>query len=926
MRHMPPRHPQSIPEQPETVVSTTEKEGKEEDMSVGNEPGDTGTQEVGELKAEGNGDEGQPLTVSAVDVGALQEAARASLQRADSKEVEFVQMKRRLFDLEVRLQEAQRELQRQQDLARDKETEYKRKLKQGETTPSQDPRETIISLLQKRGSTPGKQVGEGDAVSTPVAEPPSKSGTGAASSETVEGTQGGVAGKLGAGGLSNLNALFGGVKASTPPPSKQVAESPSSGEPKRRLSFKQPIEEDGKRRAVNDRGPPPQAPPLPPGAMQLLMSLEAGKPGGIPLAPPMPHESAGHAAEEKKDEHAKPKKEVVEPSVPMRSLFWNKIPDRAIFKTVWEHLSDEEVKLDIQKLESLFCKAVVKPQDDSDKKDSSQAKPEKPKEVALLDTKVQQNVGIALVKYRMPSHEIRKAIMRMDEKKLDLEKLNSLRALAPTADDISALREYDGDVENLGRVEKFFMQIIDIPRYTQRLDCFIFMRKFQNLVSEAYCQHDILNRAIDQVENSQSLRRVLEIVLAIGNYLNGGTPRGGVYGFKLDGLQKLSTVKSVDNKLSLMHFVSMHCEETDAGILAIEEELSVTEEAARIGLDTCRSEIASLRKNLKNIEEQIAAQQEDDIKDPNDKFIEKVLPFRNEATVEVERLEAEYASMTQRFSQLAESFGEDGKKTTTEEFFTLIKDFVAGFVKAHRDNEKRRIMQEKAEMKRAAEEKKKKLRAERKAAAASDIETLVDDVFGNLKGKKADEIVDSLKVSATHTSRRKKSHSRRIGAGRRQKHIGAAEVPVEEDDALAAMMSKLGVDSSANGSKKKRSSKIAVPEVEGADAVSPESAAAIPLSSEVVLALANDMIKDSPPPASASGTAKVALSKKPSSKKSLEDGPRSRTSASRRSDGGGVGRASQAPAEDSELAAFLNRKKEGSERKLSGGGRRNVKL
>ena len=100
-----------------------------------------------------------------------------------------------------------------------------------------------------------------------------------------------------------------------------------------------------------------------------------------------------------------------------------------------------------------------------------------------------------------------------------------------------------------------------------------------------------------------------------------------------------------------------------------------------------------------------------------------------------------------------------------------------------------------------AEEKKKKLRAERKAAAAGDIETLVDDVFGTLKGKKADEIVDSLKVSAlqSSSSRRKGSAGKRIGSGsgkrrHKQGREGAAENDGDEDDALAAMMSKLGVE------------------------------------------------------------------------------------------------------------------------------------
>jgi hypothetical protein len=64
-----------------------------------------------------------------------------------------------------------------------------------------------------------------------------------------------------------------------------------------------------------------------------------------------------------------------------------------------------------------------------------------------------------------------------------------------------------------------------------------------------------------------------------------------------------------------------------------------------------------------------------------------------------------------------------------------------------------------------AEEKKKKIRFDKKVALANDVENLVDDVFGTLRGKKADEIVDSLKLSSG--LRRKKAGNRRIGAGDR---------------------------------------------------------------------------------------------------------------------------------------------------------------
>lgn len=63
---------------------------------------------------------------------------------------------------------------------------------------------------------------------------------------------------------------------------------------------------------------------------------------------------------------------------------------------------------------------------------------------------------------------------------------------------------------------------------------------------------DILTAATNQVADSTKFNRVLETVLAIGNYMNGDTPRGGAYGYKLDALNKLHTIKSIDQRINLV--------------------------------------------------------------------------------------------------------------------------------------------------------------------------------------------------------------------------------------------------------------------------------------------------------------------------------------------------------------------------------------
>jgi hypothetical protein len=51
-----------------------------------------------------------------------------------------------------------------------------------------------------------------------------------------------------------------------------------------------------------------------------------------------------------------------------------------------------------------------------------------------------------------------------------------------------------------------------------------------------------VQRATAQVRGSKKLGVLLEYVLALGNYLNGGTAQGGVYGVKIDVLLKVRTL------------------------------------------------------------------------------------------------------------------------------------------------------------------------------------------------------------------------------------------------------------------------------------------------------------------------------------------------------------------------------------------------
>lgn len=82
-----------------------------------------------------------------------------------------------------------------------------------------------------------------------------------------------------------------------------------------------------------------------------------------------------------------------------------------------------------------------------------------------------------------------------------------------------------------------------IPRYQQRLDCALFMKGFANDANFLSEKLKLVDTARIEVVDSPRLKRLIEVVLAMGNYLNEGTRQGEARAIKLASLLKLDTVK-----------------------------------------------------------------------------------------------------------------------------------------------------------------------------------------------------------------------------------------------------------------------------------------------------------------------------------------------------------------------------------------------
>ena len=425
-------------------------------------------------------------------------------------------------------------------------------------------------------------------------------------------------------------------------------------------------------------GPPP--PPPPPGGGPPPPPPPPG--GGPPGPPPPPGAPAAPAAPKR------PAKAKCKPNRKMRAFQWTKIADAKIDNTIWDKTNDNRVKLDTLELESLFgvveasaASGAKTPRESVGALGASQVTKKAPT-VQLLDPKRANNCEIMLRGLKMEPSAIRAAIMSMDEKVLTEDTLKTMKEYVPLPEEIQVLKDYTGDKKQLGRAEQYFLAVMDIPKLSARLTAMAFKAGF-NERSEN-CKSDIhtLSTAINSVKNSQHLFQLLELVLAIGNYLNGTGNAGGCYGFRINSLNKMMDVKSSDGKMSLIHYLYDLVSKKHKELLAINNELSACAEASRLNIRETMAHVAELKTGFASVDALL--------NDPSvdSTFTKTMGPFASSAKSTIEQLDNRGSTLEPKFKECVTFYGEPAS-TEPEDFFGAINNFLESFARAKSDNEKR---------------------------------------------------------------------------------------------------------------------------------------------------------------------------------------------------------------------------------------------
>lgn len=270
--------------------------------------------------------------------------------------------------------------------------------------------------------------------------------------------------------------------------------------------------------------PPPGGPPGPP--------PPPGPPGGPPGPPPPP---GGKAPPPLPGGPAKRGKPAIKPSKKMKAFYWTTIPATKLPEYWTKNIDDAKVTIDGPSVEEYFAEkeriaAPAASSGGSGEKKSEELK--KPTVVSLLDSKRSNNVGIVRTQFKQSNDDLKRQILDLDAV-LSLENLEALLKYAPEPEEIEVLKGYTGDFEMLGSAEKFFLTLISIPNLTSKLSSSIYKKEFDAKLAKLDSELRTMKLALRQLQESSKLKTVLSTILAIGNYINGSTSRGGAYGFRV---------------------------------------------------------------------------------------------------------------------------------------------------------------------------------------------------------------------------------------------------------------------------------------------------------------------------------------------------------------------------------------------------------
>lgn len=378
----------------------------------------------------------------------------------------------------------------------------------------------------------------------------------------------------------------------------------------------------------------------------------------------------------------------------MKPLFWKRIQLTPVVNqakesaaTVWAKL--EEPDINIGDFAEMFSKVERKSQGNF--LSSASIKNAKQQVVHLLDNKRSQAVGIFLRSLHVQMDEIKDALYNVNTTILDQESLTSLFEIRPTEEELQAIFSFCETHSEavLDRPEQFFVELSKISCYEERLFCMMLRAAVTDSLAELGQKLTNFRLVCERLKTSEEITNILGLVLAFGNYMNGGNvARGQADGFELEILPKLKDVKCRDNSSNLLQYlVCAYIEKFDENAGTVNSQFPLPEPndlkvASQVTFEDMEDAIGSLRGQLESCERKLSKVMNGTTEDLKQPFVDVMYSFLEQSRRELSEQDQALEDCKKRYTLLWKFFSSKNPAVCTppQEFFELWTKFSSDFL------------------------------------------------------------------------------------------------------------------------------------------------------------------------------------------------------------------------------------------------------
>ncbi|XP_077685488.1 delphilin [Eretmochelys imbricata] len=397
--------------------------------------------------------------------------------------------------------------------------------------------------------------------------------------------------------------------------------------------------------------PPPPPPPPPP----------------VPCAPPLLQRGLIHRRSESSH-------------MSVKRLRWEQVENSE--GTIWGQLGEDS---DYDKLSDMVKYLDLELHFGTQKPAKPTLLPESFKKkdvVEILSHKKAYNTSILIAHLKLSHIELRQILMTMESDRLESSHIKQLLLYAPDAEEVQQYQNYQDNPSKLSEPDQFVLQMLSVPEYKTRLRSLYCKTTLQEKAEEIKASYECICKASLELKSSKKLAKILEFVLAMGNYLNNGQPKTNkTTGFKINFLTELNTTKTVDGKSTFLHILAKSLSQHFPELLGFAKDLPTVPLAAKVNQRTLTADLNDLHTTISEIEtacHSMPAAEEDKFAIVMNSFLESAHPTRQSLD------DLQHKAM-EEFGKVLSFFGEDSKETTSESFFGIFAEFMSKFERALSD-------------------------------------------------------------------------------------------------------------------------------------------------------------------------------------------------------------------------------------------------